>query len=228
MNFVVSGYVNPGAGMSVITHTVKEEVGKLKSDDVVVVWGVPNDIGKNNSQQTLRHLRNFVEKRQRVNIVVMTAPPRYDLIPSSCVNNEVVRFNRQLKKRTKMFNNVTIFETDLKRGYFTKHGLHLNAYGKEQIALKLAVVVKRSLNKNRTSRICLQWKENPTSPMKITVLKPAPQQQWEGDIMIMDQARNNDSSVSSNVEASTDELVQDKPIHMGPTKGYLKGKRDPQ
>jgi hypothetical protein len=44
-NFVVSGYVKPGAGMGVITHTVKE-VGKLKSDDVVVVWGGSNDIGK--------------------------------------------------------------------------------------------------------------------------------------------------------------------------------------
>ena len=45
----------------------------------------------------------------------MSAPPRYDLISSSCVNNEVVRFNRQLNKRMKTFNNVKILETDLKR-----------------------------------------------------------------------------------------------------------------
>ena len=37
--FVVSGYVKPGAGMSAITHTVKEESEKLKSDDVGIVWG---------------------------------------------------------------------------------------------------------------------------------------------------------------------------------------------
>ena len=43
--FAISSYVKPGAGMSVITHTVKEETGKLKSNDVVVVWGV-TDIGK--------------------------------------------------------------------------------------------------------------------------------------------------------------------------------------
>jgi hypothetical protein len=55
-NFVVSGYVKPGAGMSVITHAVKKEVGKLKSDDVVDMWGGSNDIGKNNSQAALRHL----------------------------------------------------------------------------------------------------------------------------------------------------------------------------
>ena len=37
--FAVSSYVKPGAGMSVITRTVKEEIGKLKSNDVVVAWG---------------------------------------------------------------------------------------------------------------------------------------------------------------------------------------------
>jgi hypothetical protein len=93
--FAVSSFVKPGAGMSVIADTVEEEIIKLKSDDVVVVWGGSNDILKNNSKEALC---NFVEKRQKVNIVVMTAPPRYDLIPSSCVNNEVVRCNRQLKR----------------------------------------------------------------------------------------------------------------------------------
>jgi len=93
----------------------------------------------------------------------MTAPPRYDLTPSSCVNNEVARFNRQLKKRMKTFHNVKNLETDLKRECFTKHGLHLNSSGKEQIASKLAATVKSLLNKKRTSRIYLQWKENPMS-----------------------------------------------------------------
>ena len=142
---------------------MKEEIGKLKSDDAVV-WGGLNDIGKNNSQEALRHLCNFVKKRHNVNVVVMSASPRYDLIPSSCVNNEVVRFNHQLRKRMKMFKNVQILETDLKRESFTKHGLHLNTSGKEQITLKLAAVVRSLLYKNKLASIQLQWKENPTSP----------------------------------------------------------------
>jgi len=36
--FAVSSYVKPGAGMSAITHTAKEEIGKLKSNDVVIMW----------------------------------------------------------------------------------------------------------------------------------------------------------------------------------------------
>ena len=101
-----------------------------------------------------------MEKRQKVNIVVMSATPRYDLIPSSCVNDEVVRFNHLLKKRMKMFTNVQITDTDLEREYFTKHGLHLNLSGKEQITLKLAAVVKSLVNRNKSSSIHLQWKEN--------------------------------------------------------------------
>jgi hypothetical protein len=91
----------------------------------------------------------------------MTAPPRYDPIPTSCVNSEVVRFNRQLKKRMKMYNNVKILETDLEGEYFTKHGLHWNSSGKEHIALKLAAVVKSVFNKKKVFSVCLQRKEDP-------------------------------------------------------------------
>jgi hypothetical protein len=92
--FSVSCFVKSGARMSVIADTVEEEITKLKSDDDVLVLGGSNDAGKNNSKEALRHLCNLVEKRQMVNIVVMTPSSRYDLITSSCVNNEVVRFNR--------------------------------------------------------------------------------------------------------------------------------------
>ena len=58
------------------------------------------------------------------------------------------------------YNNVKILETDLERKYFTKHGLHLNSSGKECIVLRLAMVVKSFLNKDRMSPISLQWKDD--------------------------------------------------------------------
>jgi len=97
-----------------------------------------------------------------VNTVVMTAPPRCDLLPSSCVNNEMIRFNRHLKKVMVPFNNVKILETNLEREYFTKHGLHLNSAGKECIALRLSMMVRSCLNKNRMSPIRLKSKYNTT------------------------------------------------------------------
>jgi hypothetical protein len=60
------------------------------------------------------------------------------------------------------YNNVKILETNLEREYFTKHGLHLNSSGKEYIALRLTMVVKSFLNKERMSPIRLQWKDNTT------------------------------------------------------------------
>ena len=124
--FTVSSFVKPGAGMGSIVGTTKEDIKTLKSDDVVILWGGSNDIGKNNSKEALKHLCNFIKNNQKVNIVVMTAPPRHDLLPSSCVNSEVISYNKQLRNRIKQYNNVKILETDLERKYFTKHGLHLN------------------------------------------------------------------------------------------------------
>jgi hypothetical protein len=92
--------------MKAIVDTAKGDIMKLTGDDVVVIWGGSNDNGKDNSREALKHLGNFVSNNQMVNTVVMTAPPRCDLPPSSCVNNEVIRFNRQLKKIMAPFNNV--------------------------------------------------------------------------------------------------------------------------
>jgi hypothetical protein len=143
--------------MKAIVDTARDDIMKLKSDDVMVIWGGSNDIEKNNSREALKHLCNFVTNNQMLNTVVMAAPPRCDLLPSSCVNNEVIRFNRQLKKRMAPFNNVKILETNVEREYFTKHVLHLNSAGKERIVLRLAMMVKSFLNKKRMSPIRLKW-----------------------------------------------------------------------
>ena len=49
--FSVSSFVNPGAEMKVIMNTVKEDIEKLTSEDVIVVWGGSNDIGRNDSKE---------------------------------------------------------------------------------------------------------------------------------------------------------------------------------
>jgi hypothetical protein len=94
VKFKVSSFVKSGAGMSVIANTEKEEINNLKSEEVVVVWGGANDINRDNAKEALKYIGNFFEDRRKVNIVIMTSPHRYDLIPSSCVNNEIVKFNR--------------------------------------------------------------------------------------------------------------------------------------
>ena len=85
--YVISSFVKPGAGMKDLVESVSEDIKKLNHDDFVAIWGGSNDIGKNNSREALKHLCTLVKNNHKVNTVVMTAPPRYDLPPSSCVNN---------------------------------------------------------------------------------------------------------------------------------------------
>jgi len=171
--FTVSSCVKPGAGMGNIVESMNGDIKKLKSDGVVVIWGGSNDISKNNSKEALKHLCNFIKNNQKVNIVVMTAPPRHDLPPASGVNSEVIRFNKQMRKRMIQFNIVKILETDIERKYFTKHGLHLNSSGKEYIAIRLATVVKSLFHVERMSPISLQWKED--SPVSSNKVESTPQ-----------------------------------------------------
>ena len=81
--FAISSFVKPGAGMKDVIYSVREDIKKLKQCDVAVIWGGSNDIGKNNSREALKHLCNFVKNNQKVNTVVMTAPPTYELPHSS-------------------------------------------------------------------------------------------------------------------------------------------------
>ena len=86
------GFVKPGAGLSVITDTAKEEIENLNNEDVVVLWVGDNDVSKNNSKETMKHICNFVEKRRKTNIVLVNVPHWYQLISSFCVNSEIIKF----------------------------------------------------------------------------------------------------------------------------------------
>jgi hypothetical protein len=56
----------------------------------------------------MRHTKGFVvshnllETKDTQNVKIMEAPHRFDLVPTSCVNKEVVTFNRKLQKIVKI------------------------------------------------------------------------------------------------------------------------------
>jgi len=45
----------------------------------------------------------------------MKSPNRHGLIPSSCFNNEVLNFNRQVEKKMKIYNNVKMLAIRCRR-----------------------------------------------------------------------------------------------------------------
>jgi hypothetical protein len=158
--YEVYGFIKPGASSNEVIKTVEEEVSSLKHKDVVILWGGSNDISRNNTKEALKNLSNFMNSNKNVNTILINPPHRHDLRPSSCVNNEVARFNRQIRKIVKLHENVKLLEVKLQREHFTKHGQHLNNSGKELVALELAKLVEQLVNKKKTATIEMQWKED--------------------------------------------------------------------
>ena len=79
-DFEVTGTVMPEARLENITNLADEEVSTLGKSDTVIVIGGANDINKNETNVGLKHLRKLIKKnRHNTNIMIVTAPHRYDL-----------------------------------------------------------------------------------------------------------------------------------------------------
>jgi hypothetical protein len=142
-DFQVNGTVMPGARLENITNLSDKGISTLGNKDAVIIWGAANDISKNEVNNGLKHLKNFVNSRQNTNIIVLTAPHRHDLQETSCVDKEVEMFNRKLHKIIKTVDNVDLLQTKLSRNDFTRHGLHLNISGKGKIAELTGECIKK-------------------------------------------------------------------------------------
>jgi len=132
----------------------------LKCDDFVVVWGGANDISKNNTKEALK-LSEFMTEHNELNVVLINSPHRHDLLPDSCVNHEVKKFNRQLNKIVKLQSKAKVLEVDLDRNHFTRNGLHLNSEGKKLVSHKLALAVPNFPTKHHSATIPATWKDPP-------------------------------------------------------------------
>jgi hypothetical protein len=108
------------------------------------IWGGFHDIGKNAAKTGLKHMVKFVKGNSHTNIVIMEAPQRHNLSTLSCINNELIVFNRKLQKMMKTHNNMEILDMDIRWGHFTRHGLHMNRMGKEKMASKISEAVKKN------------------------------------------------------------------------------------
>ena len=105
----------------------------------------------------------------------MYVPHRYDLDKTSCVNKEVEAYSRKLRKLMEALDNTVVVNVDLDRSFFTKHGQHMNAKGKEVMAIKIVTAIKNILKVHRKSPISMKWKEdqnkeNPTTTTTIIIV----------------------------------------------------------
>jgi len=99
-NIAVSGFVEPGACTRTSASTVDSDVTHLEKEGILILRGDSSDVRKNNSQNGISPLVNFVKKNSHTNIIKLCAPHRHDLVKWSCVNNDVRNFNRTIVKLT--------------------------------------------------------------------------------------------------------------------------------
>jgi len=168
----ISSFVKPTAPMSEITKMAKEEIKNLKGDDTLV-WGGANDISKNNSTRALKLLSEFIIEHKEINMVVINSPHRQDLLPNSCVNQEVNTFNRKLSKIMKLHPNAQVLEVELDRNHFTRHGLHLNSERKSQLSQKLSLLIQNFKTSNQEEPIPAPWRDPLETDINSEVHEPS-------------------------------------------------------
>jgi lysophospholipase L1-like esterase len=121
-----------------------------------VIFGGTNDVGRNETSVGVRALNNFIKLLDHTNVIVLNVPHRHDLIPNSCVNDEVKVYNRKIGKLCGVYKNLSVLPVDSDRDLYTRHGLHLNAKGKEQIAQKVALMIKDLFSVKKVLPVALE------------------------------------------------------------------------
>jgi hypothetical protein len=115
-------------------------------------------VDKDEAEKGRVHISNFVKQRKHTNIITVSAPKRHDLSTTSCVNNEMTTYNKITQEM--MFEHVKIPDSEVQRGYCTRHGLHINTVGKELMAQKIMDHIRKTLIVRETLPIILKWRQD--------------------------------------------------------------------
>ena len=103
----------------------------------------------------------FSQKHSNSKIIIMNIPHRHDLHKYSKTNLAIKKFNTKLNNIMQRFRHVTLIDMGLHREYYTKHGMHLNNKGKDEIARKMANLINKVvIDENKDTIISLNWKDN--------------------------------------------------------------------
>ena len=116
----------------------------------------------------MKHPLELIMNATHTNVILVSAPHRFDLMETSCVNHEIENFNRKLRKRLERLEKVQMIDVD-DRNLLTRHSQHLNSVGKECRANKIALTIKGVLNK-KVQPISGKWYTDnkiPGSPIAV-------------------------------------------------------------
>jgi hypothetical protein len=140
-----------------VQQAAMNEIRGLNCKGCVIIYVGSNYINKNETSIGLKYIMNFILQNQHINIIIIPALHRYDLIKSSGINREIQTFNRKLSKIIKVMQHVTMLDVTLDRKDFTRHALFLNSLEREKVALHIGQHITKLLTKQENSIFSLPW-----------------------------------------------------------------------
>lgn len=164
-DYSVLGHVVPNGTMQHVLEAAGRGIGGAGRFDCTVVMAGTNNVLQRSHNGIERDLKRFLDSASNSNVVVVGLPKRFDDINSNIL---VDLTNKSLKNMCDKFKNVQFISlADLGRNSSTKHGLHLNNYGKRKVAGLLAGRLSVNLN----GSICVNVSSIPkaTSPKRLIV-----------------------------------------------------------
>ena len=87
-SFRVSGFSKPNANIKEIISPSNSSYVNLTKQDMIIFCGGTRDISRNDSKSGLHTLLEFAKRTSATNVILLEAPIRYDLPPSSYVSTQ--------------------------------------------------------------------------------------------------------------------------------------------
>jgi hypothetical protein len=88
-SFEITGYIKTNCNVKTQIGSAQEDITILSKNDALIFLGRSNDICHNKIDKSLSHISQFVKRNTHTNVIIATAPHRYDSVASSKVNQEV-------------------------------------------------------------------------------------------------------------------------------------------
>ena len=155
----IIGLVKPNADLTEVLNSASKDLNKLTKANTLILFGGSNDFANKVHRSNLTSLVNFLEDSQHTNIILLDVPLRYDIGIGSSVNEQIIKYNKQLHKIIKHYKHVIMVRSTTKREHFTRHGFHLNRVGKEVVSKEIINYLSINQSDRKAAVLRLPWKE---------------------------------------------------------------------
>jgi hypothetical protein len=154
--------------------------------------------------------------------MIVAAPHRRDLQEASCVNKEIVVFNKYVREMVEIADYVKIIQADLSRNDFTQHGLHLNFSGKEKMAKLLRDNIQKLMSSKQKTTLIQKLEESLQDPVQKEDKEELMSRKKETPLTLQLEENGKVPVLKADIEVSTEDMIKDNTLKEPRTSKRLK------